>query len=117
MPLADRRLASRFEIVGKPPGILNALEPLRVRNLALEGMLVESPAPLAVGSVHEFQLIDGTTSVRVRAAVRHSSPPRQSSAERHFLVGLEFLSLDTDSFLGIERLLDEQPMPSASEGA
>ncbi len=82
MPLADRRLASRFEIVGKQWGVLDALEPLRVRNLSAEGMLLECPDPLAVGSVHEFQLIDGTTSVRVRAAVRHLSPLRQSSAER-----------------------------------
>ena len=97
MPLADRRLASRFEIVGGQWGILDALEPLRVRNVSPEGMLLESPNPLAVGSIHEFQLIDGTTAIRVHAAVRHLSPLRQSIAERYFTMGLEFLSLDTRS--------------------
>ena len=108
MPLADRRLASRFEIVGKQWGVLDALEPLRVRNVSSEGMLLESPSPLAVGSVHEFQLIDGPTAVRVHAAVRHLSPMRQSITERYFLVGLEFLNLDTRSSAVIEGWLHEQ---------
>ena len=114
MPLADRRLASRFEIVGKQWGVLDTLEPLRVRNLSAEGMLLECPSPLPVGSVHEFQLIDGTTTVRVRAAVRHLSPLRQSSTARYFLVGVEFVNLDTRSTSGIERWLKEQsaqPIP------
>ena len=116
MSLADRRLASRFEIVGEQMGILDALEPLRVRNLSPEGMLLESPNPLAVGSIHEFQLIDGTTSVRVRAAVRHLSPLRQSSAERYFLVGLEFLNLQARSSVVIERMLNQQSARPAPEG-
>ena len=82
MPLADRRFASRLEIVGDQSGMLDALEPLRLRNLSSDGMLLESSHPLTVGSIHEFQLIDGSTSVRVRAAVRHMSLGRQSSADR-----------------------------------
>jgi hypothetical protein len=117
MPLADRRLASRFEIVGKQWGILDALEPLHVRNLSPHGMLLESPNPLDVGSIHEFQLIDGTTSIRVRAAVRHVSPLRQSSAERYFLVGVEFQNLDARSSAGIERCLTQQSGQSASAEA
>ena len=117
MSLADRRLASRFEIVGQQRGTLDALEPLRVRNLSLEGMLLEAPNPLAVGSIHEFQLIDGAASVRVRAAVRHLSPLRQSSAGRYFLVGLELLNLDTRSSVVIHRWLDEQPALSIPKGA
>lgn len=116
MSLADRRSGSRFEIVGEQLGMLDVLEPLRVRNLSLDGMLLESPNPLAVGSIHEFQLIDGTTSVRVRAAVRHVSPLRQLSTERYFLVGLEFLNLETRSSAVIERLLTKQPVRPAPEG-
>jgi len=117
MSLADRRLASRFEIVGRQWGVLDALEPLHVRNFSSEGMLLESPNPLAVGSIHEFQLIDGTTSVRVRAAVKHLSPFRQSSTERYFLVGLELLNLDTRSSVVIERWLNGQPAQSVAKGA
>jgi hypothetical protein len=117
MPLADRRLTSRSETAGKQWGTLDALEPLRVRNLSSEGMLLESPNPLAVGSIHEFQLIDGATSVRVRAAVRHVSPLRQSSAEGYFLVGLEFLRLNTRSSVAIERWLDGQSGQPTPKGA
>jgi hypothetical protein len=117
MPLADRRLASRFEIVGKQWGILDALEPLHVRNLSPHGMLIESPNPLDVGSTHEFQLIDGTTSIHVRAAVRHVSPLRQSSAGRYFLVGVEFLNLGPRSAAGIERCLNARTAQSTSAEA
>jgi hypothetical protein len=117
MPLADRRLTSRLEIVGQQWGMLDALEPLRVRNLSSDGMLIESPNPLEVGSIHEFQLIDGTTSLRVRAAVRHVSPSRQSSAERYFLVGLEFLNLDSRSSAIVGRWLDGQSAQSTPRGA
>jgi len=109
MPLADRRLASRFEIVGGQWGILDVLEPLRVRNVSAECMLLESPNPLAVGSIHEFQLMDGATAVRVHAAVRHLSPLRHSTTDRYFLVGLEFLNLDSRSSLAIERWRMAQP--------
>ena len=117
MPLADRRVASRFEIVGKQWGILDALEPLHVRNLSPHGMLIESPNPLDLGSIHEFQLIDGATSIRIRAAVRHMLPLRQSSAGRYCLVGLEFLNLDPRSSAGIERCLNQQLAQSASAEA
>jgi hypothetical protein len=117
MPLADRRLASRFDIVGNPWGTLDALEPLRVRDLAPGGMLVESPTPLAVGSVHEFELIDGTISARVRATVRHLASPPQAGGARRFLVGLEFLDLDAQSSAGVGRIINEQSMHAYSRGA
>jgi hypothetical protein len=116
MPLADRRFASRLEIVGDQSGMLDALEPLRLRNLSSDGMLLESSHPLTVGSIHEFQLIDGSTSVRVRAAVRHMSLGRQSSADRYFLVGLEFLNLQARSSEVLERILNQQSAKPAPEG-
>jgi hypothetical protein len=93
MTFTDRRSAPRFEIVGKPWGSVETIEPLRVRNLTREGMLVESATPLAVGSVHEFQLINGTVTARIRAAVRHVSSARQAGSGRGYLVGLEILNL------------------------
>ena len=116
MPLADRRLASRFDIVGEPWGTLDALEPMRVRDLAPGGVLVESPTPLAVGSVHELELIDGTITARVRATVRHLSALRPQGARRRFLMGLEFLDLDAQSSAGIERIIDEQSAHAFRKG-
>jgi hypothetical protein len=113
MTPGDRRSASRFEAVGEPSGILDALEPLSVRSLSRDGMLIESPNPLEVGSIHEFQLFDGAASVHVRAAVRHVSLQRQSSAERYFLVDLEFLDLGTRSSGVVERWLNGKPAKPA----
>ena len=116
MPLADRRLASRFDVVGDPWGTLDALEPMRVCNLAPEGMLVESQTPLALGSVHQFELASDTVTVFVRAAVRHLSPERRPGAAPSFLVGLEFLHLDARTSAEIEHLIHEQAMrPSRKE--
>ena len=93
MLLAHSCLASRCEIAGKPWGSLETLDPLRVRNLTREGMLVESSTPLEIGSVHEFQLISGTVTARIRAAVRRVSSALQVGSGRWYLVGLEILSL------------------------
>jgi hypothetical protein len=117
MPLADRRMTSRFDIVGNPWGTLDSLEPMRVCDLAPGGMLVESSTPLAVGSVHQFDLIDGTITARVRAVVRHLSSPRQPGAVRRFLVGLEFQDLDAQSAASVERIIDEQSAHAYRKGA
>jgi hypothetical protein len=93
MLLADRRLASRFAIVGEPRGSVETLEPLRMRNLTRKDMLVESATPLAIGSVHEFQLINGIVTARIRAAVRHVSSARQAGSNQGYLVDLEILNL------------------------
>jgi hypothetical protein len=117
MPLADRRLASRFEIVGKPWAFVETREPLRVRNVSREGMLVESETPLAVGSVHEFQMITGATTARIRAAVRHLSPPGPTGAGQRYLVGLEFLSLDPQTSALVQAILHKQPPQLYQRGA
>ena len=116
MPLAGRRSASRSGIVGKPSGTLDALEPLSVRTLAPDGMRIESPHPLEAGSIHEFQLFDGAASVRVRAAVRHVSPLRLSSAGRYFLVDLAFLDLDARSSVVVEQWLKGQSAQPTRKG-
>lgn len=111
MTLGDRRSTSPLEIVGQATGILDALEPLFVRSLSPEGMLIESPNPLEVGSIHEFRLTRGTTSLRVHAAVRQVSPLHQPSAERYFLVDLEFRDLSPQFRPAVEGWLNATSTP------
>ena len=111
MRLADRRMATRFEILGELWGSVQALEPLRVCNFAPEGALVESGSPLPVGSVHAIRLIQGAEATEIRAAVRHVSPATQAGDERRYLVGLEFLNLDEQATGRIGRMLNEEPEP------
>jgi hypothetical protein len=107
MRLADRRGATRFEIVGELWGSVQALEQLRVCNLAAEGALIESIAPLPVGSVQPIRLVQGTQTTEVRAAVRHVSPVYLAGGGRRYLVGLEFLKIDEQTATSIGALMEE----------
>ena len=108
MRLADRRSTTRFEIVGELWGSVQALEPLRVCNIAPEGALIESIAPLPVGSVQPLRLIQGTQTTEIRAAVRHLSPVVLPGGGRRYLVGLEFLNVDDQAAMWIGHLMEEQ---------
>ena len=107
MRLADRRNATRFEIVGELWGSVQALEPLRVCNLTPEGALVESVAPLPVGSVQPIRLVQGAQATDLRAAVRHLSPVHLAGGGRRYRVGLEFLNLNEGAAKSIGNLMDE----------
>ena len=116
MRLADRRVATRFEIVGELWGSVQALESLRVCNLAPEGALVESVAPLPVGSVQPIRLVQGAQTVEVRAAVRHLSPVYSQSGDRRYRVGLEFINVDEQAAEWIGALMQEhREQPAADE--
>jgi hypothetical protein len=114
MQLADRRCATRFEIVGELWGSVQALEPLRVCDLAPQGALVESAAPLPVGSVQPVRLVRGTEITDVRGAVRHLSQVPVEGGGLRYLVGLEFLNVGDEAAGAIGRFIDEnreQPEP------
>ena len=116
MRLADRRTAARFEIVGELWGSVQALEPLRFHNLAPEGALVESTAPLPVGSVQPIRLVQGTRTTDVRAAVRHLSPVYLEDGGRRYRVGLEFLNVNHHAAAWIANVMAEHHDNQASEG-
>jgi hypothetical protein len=107
MRLADRRVATRFEIVGELWGSVQALEPLHVCNLSDGGALVESLAPLPVGSVQPIRLSQGAETAEVRASVRHVSPVHLQGGGRRYRVGLEFVDVDERAAGWIGSFIDE----------
>jgi hypothetical protein len=115
MRLADRRNTARFEIVGELWGSVLALEPLRICNLAREGALVESIAPLPVGSVQPIRLVQGTRTTDVRAAVRHLSPVYPQGGGQRYRIGLEFIGVDGQAAEWIGVLMAEHRDHSVSE--
>lgn len=116
MRLADRRAATRFEIVGELWGSVQALEPLRIFNLAPEGALVESVAPLPVGSVQPIRIVQDTRTTDLRAIVRHLSPVHLQEGGRRYRVGLEFIDVDEQAAASVGALMDEyREPPLASE--
>ena len=114
MRLADRRVATRFEIVGELWGSVQALEPLHVCNCSLGGALVESLAPLPVGSVQLIRLSQGTDTAEVRATVRHLWPIHLQGGGRRYRVGLEFVKVDEQAAGWIGSFIEEH---RASEAA
>ena len=107
MRLADRRFATRFEIVGELWGSVQAIEPLHVFNLSHGGALVESIAPLAAGSIQPIRLSRGSETAEVRAAVRHVSPLHPQGGGRRYRVGLEFVDLDERAAGWIDGFIEE----------
>ena len=107
MRLADRRAATRFEIVGELWGSVQTLEPLRVYNLTPEGALVESVAPLPVGSIQPLRLVQGTRTTDMRAIVRHLSPVHLPDGGRRYRAGLEFINVDERAAESIGALMDD----------
>lgn len=89
--LADRRARLRYEVVGVLRGTLEMTEPIRVQNISAEGALIETSAPIAVGTVQSVQMTLDGQSTRITARVRHvtpiGQPPRMTYA-----VGVEFVS-------------------------
>lgn len=117
MPLADRRVAARFEVVGELWGSVQALQPLGVCNLAPEGALVESPVPLPVGSVQPLRLVQGAQSVDLRAAVRHVSPVEYEGGVRRYRVGIEFLNVTAQAAAWIGSLMEAHRQDGLQGGA
>lgn len=115
MRLADRRVATRFEIVGELWGSVQALEPLHVCNLSPGGALVESFAPLPVGSLQPIRMSQGTETAEIRAAVRHQSPIHLQGGGRRYRVGLEFVEVDEQAAAWIGGFIDEHRASEAAE--
>ena len=107
MRLADRRVGTRFEIVGELWGSVHALEPLLVCNLSLGGALVESLAPLPVGSVQPVRMSRGAETAEVRATVRHLSPIHLQGGGSRYRVGLEFVDVDEQAAGWIGGFIEE----------
>jgi hypothetical protein len=111
MPHTDRRQTARFDFIGGQWGSLHELEPLRVRNVALTGILIESVTPLPVGSTHAIRLAYLTNTVQCYAAVRHLSPEDEAGNEQQYLIGLEFIDLDEHATAIITQILGAQSHP------
>jgi len=117
MPLADRRVAARFEIVGELWGSVQTLEIMHLCNLAPEGALVESAVALPVGSIQPIRLVRGAETTELRAAVRHLSPIPLPGEGRLHRVGLEFLNVTEQAAASIGSLIEEQGQDSPQSEA
>jgi hypothetical protein len=98
--IGDRRLKSRFEIVGDLWGTIETTATLVVRNLGLRGALLESPIALALDSMHWVHaFIDGEAQP-LQFRVRHA---RDESLNGQYLIGVEFVVVNAQTQAFIDR--------------
>lgn len=111
--IGDRRGRRRFEVVGHLWGALESVEPLRLRNLARNGALLESRFSLRIDSVHRLRLSSPGRTTDVQVRVRHVAP---AGAGGGYLIGLEFLALPPLAIEHLEQLMAanaDPPDPAA----
>lgn len=102
--MPDRRIQSRYEVVGRLPGTLAAEQPVRVVNVSVTGALIETAAPLQPETVFNVTLESDQQVATIRARVCHVRP---THLDNGYLVGLEFLGAEPQD---MDRLLhSDQP--------
>jgi len=115
----ERRRSPRINLLRPVPGRVGpAQQPIRVRQMSLGGMLIDTEAPLSPLGLHEFQLaLDTATLARVSGHVVHS---RYVVAEGTvtYTVGVEFAFLSDETAVVVRRFvtaLQEGPSPAPQQ--
>jgi hypothetical protein len=101
----ERRRSARVAIVGRLHGHAISLDvPVKVTDLSLGGMAIETPVSFPVGAVQEFQLTLGDESaVVLRGKVIRSQNVAEAGGAPAFVTGVEFID-------------DEEPADNAGVG-
>lgn len=98
----DRRRSPRIELLGRLHGHSVSLDlPVRVVQISLGGMAIETAMPFPVGAVHLFRLTlgdDSTTELTGR--VMHSRNTAPAGDKPLFTTGVQFIDGDVDESAG-----------------
>ncbi len=105
----ERRRSPRIEILGKLHGHSVALNvPVRVTEISMEGMGLQTDFALPTDAVHSFRLTlgDGSTVILTGRVVRCLKLIRDEG-QPVYLSGVEFVDEDVDAAT-IENLIDRE---------
>lgn len=94
----ERRRSPRINLLRPVPGRVGpSAQPIRVRQMSLGGMLIETEAQLSPLALHEFQLaLDEATQARISGHVVHSRFAVEGGTVTYTLgVAFEFLPDDS----------------------
>jgi len=88
----DRRRAPRVDTDGKVLGRITSLDTeVRIREISLGGLSLESDVEFPVGVVHSFELVLGDGArITVAAEARYSRPAGQDRNGR-YVTGFQFI--------------------------
>jgi len=89
----ERRRSARVAILGRLHGLAISLDvPVKVNDLSLGGMAIETPVAFPLGAVQEFQLTLGDESaVVLRGKVVRSQNVAPIGATPTFVTGVQFI--------------------------
>jgi hypothetical protein len=89
----ERRRSARVAILGRLHGHAVSLDiPVKVSDLSLAGMAIETPMPFPVGAIQEFELTLGDeTAVVLRGHVVRSHNISPPGAPAVFVTGVQFV--------------------------
>lgn len=94
----DRRRSPRIELLSRLHGHSVSLDlPVRVVQISLGGMAIETAVPFPVGAVHQFRLTlgdDSTTDLTGR--VMHSRNTAPADETPVFTTGVQFIDGEAD---------------------
>ncbi len=95
----DRRRSTRIELLGRLHGHSVSLDlPVKVVQISLGGMAIETSLPFPVGAVHAFRLTlgdDSTTELVGR--VMHCRDTAPAGTEPVYVTGIQFVEEDAES--------------------
>lgn len=94
----DRRRSPRIELLSRLHGHSVSLDlPVRVVQISLGGMAIETAMPFPVGAVHQFRLTLGDESTtELTGKVMHSRNTAPADAPPVFTTGVQFIDDEAD---------------------
>ena len=103
--LGDRRVRTRFDIVGDLWGTLETALWLPLKNVSRGGALIHSHVPLAPASIYRLTFESDGQEVSAPVRVCHMKPQISADGERSYLIGVEFVSAQPAVIEQVERLM------------
>lgn len=91
-PLAERR-NERLAILADVQGEIAILQPMIIREIALEGVQIETDFPLQLNSLHDLRLRLGTARVVLKGRVVHCSIVDVDQEVVQYRSGLHFVEV------------------------
>ncbi len=103
----DRRRAPRVDAVGRVQGRIVSLDAeVRIREISLGGLSIESSMEFPVGAVHRFELCLGDGAlVAVSAAARYSRQTGIGGAG-NYITGFQFVEDESDQDVAVTQFVE-----------
>ena len=103
--LGDRRVRSRYDIVGDLWGTLETALRLPLKNVGRGGALIHSHVPLPAESIYRLTFESDGREVSAPVRVCHMKTQVSADGERTYLIGVEFVSAQPAVIEQVEHLM------------